>query len=118
MIKFNVKINVPEKEIGKKIQNAIDKAQMVLDTQVLKDSNNFIPMDTHNLEMSGVRSSRIGEGLISWDTPYARRLYYNPQYNFSKDQNPNAQGLWFEAAKALNSVNWARAAQKEFDDNF
>ncbi len=31
---------------------------------------------------------------MSFTTPYARRLYYHPEYNFRTDQNPNAQGLW------------------------
>lgn len=30
------------------------------------------------------------------DTPYARRLYFHPEYNFYKGANPNAGGLWFE----------------------
>ena len=36
------------------------------------------------------------KGIVSlrFSTPYARRLYYNPQYNFRQDQNPNAQGMW------------------------
>lgn len=118
MIKFNVKINVDPNKIGGNIQKAVDKAQVVLDEQVLKDSNYYIPMDTHNLEMSGVRSTEVGSGLVTWDTPYARRLYYNPQYDFSKDQNPNAQGLWFEQAKATRRTEWEKAAQAEFDKNF
>lgn len=27
---------------------------------------------------------------------YPRRLYFHPEYNFRKDKNPNAGGLWFE----------------------
>lgn len=30
------------------------------------------------------------------EAPYARRLYFHPEYNFSKDGNPNAGGLWFD----------------------
>lgn len=29
------------------------------------------------------------------DTPYARRLYFHPEYNFNKTENPNAGGMWF-----------------------
>lgn len=36
-----------------------------------------------------------GEVSIVYDTPYARRLYYHPEYNFNKKQNKNAGGLWF-----------------------
>lgn len=30
------------------------------------------------------------------DTPYARKLYFHPEYNFQKDKNPKAGGQWFE----------------------
>lgn len=30
------------------------------------------------------------------DTPYARRLYFHPEYNFSRLHNKNAGGEWFE----------------------
>lgn len=33
--------------------------------------------------------------LVS-DTPYARRLYYHPEYNFNKSENPNAGGRWLD----------------------
>jgi hypothetical protein len=32
------------------------------------------------------------------DTPYAARLHEHPEYNFSTDANPNAQGKWVETA--------------------
>ncbi len=35
-----------------------------------------------------------GKAAIVFDTPYARRLYYHPEYNFRTDKNPNAQGKW------------------------
>ncbi|REK58979.1 MAG: minor capsid protein [Geobacillus sp.] len=117
MIRLDIKINIDTNAIANKIDNAISKAQLALDEQVLKDSNYFIPKDTGELERSSLRHSRLGEGHIEWNTPYARRLYYNPQYNFSKDVNPNARGLWFEEAKALHYPEWVKIAQQTFDGN-
>lgn len=37
-----------------------------------------------------------GKAAIVFNTPYARRLYYHPEYNFRKDKNPNAQGRWMD----------------------
>lgn len=118
MIKFNVNINFDVNKVGGNVNQAIKKAQVALDEQVLKDSNYFIPKDEGYLEESGVTYSQIGEGLVIWNTPYARRLYYNPQYNFSKDQNPNASGLWFEIAKLRWGSDWRKLAQSTFDDNY
>ena len=33
--------------------------------------------------------------LVS-STPYARRLYYHPEYHFQTKENPNAKGMWYE----------------------
>jgi hypothetical protein len=33
---------------------------------------------------------------VGFNTPYARRLYYHPEYNFRTDKNPNAQGRWMD----------------------
>lgn len=34
--------------------------------------------------------------MIIHDTPYARRLYFHPEYNFNKALNENAGALWWE----------------------
>jgi Minor capsid protein len=106
MIKLKTKIEFDDSKLKTKQEQSKQAAQMQLDQDVLKDSNYFIPKETGELERSSLRHSRIGQGHIEWKAPQARRLYYNPQYNFSKDVNPNAQGLWFEAAKALKRPNW------------
>ncbi|MBO1515603.1 minor capsid protein [Metabacillus bambusae] len=110
MLNFDVKIDFDEGKLKIKQKLSREEAQFALDQQVLKDSNYFIPKQEAYLEKSGILHSRIGTGHIEWKTPYARRLYYNPQYDFSKDVNPNAQGLWFEAAKALHRKDWADTA--------
>ncbi|UNP84825.1 minor capsid protein [Bacillus mycoides] len=115
MIRVNVQVDTGM--IESKVLEATQKAQFALDQQVLKDSNYFIPKDTGELERSSIRFIRPGEGHIEWNTPYARRLYYNPQYNFSTDVNPNAQGLWLEAAKAAKLDNWVRIVEQKMKEN-
>ena len=41
--------------------------------------------------------SRSASGSVSVvaSTPYARRLYYHPEYSFYRGANPKAGGLWF-----------------------
>lgn len=49
-------------------------------------------------------TAKQGYVTLGFNTPYARRLYFHPEYNFHKspwsdskgnhDGNPNAQGLW------------------------
>ena len=115
---FNTRVDLDMGKLKDKQKKSERMAQMQLDQQVLKDSNYYIPKDKSNLEGSGIRSSLIGKGKIIWDTPYARRLYYNPQYNFSKDRNPNARGLWFEAAKSDKSNEWTELVKNVFAQQF
>ncbi|MDP4144491.1 MAG: minor capsid protein [Bacillota bacterium] len=59
-----------------------------------------VPKETGELERSGfVDNSQIKNMVASiiFDTPYARRLYWHPEYNFRRDKNINAQGKWMEA---------------------
>jgi len=118
MIRLNVKIELNKNKLKSKTDRAKKAAQAQLDQDVLKDSNYFIPKQEGYLERSGILHSRIGEGHIEWNMPYARRLYYNPQYNFSKDVNPNAQGLWFEAAKSQYKEDWAQRVKEVYREYF
>ncbi|XQY90644.1 minor capsid protein [Metabacillus sp. HB246100] len=118
MINLDVKININSNMLKQKNERALKEAQFILDEQILKDSNYYIPKQEGYLEKSGVLHSRMGQGHIEWRRPQARRLYYNPQYNFSKDANPNARGLWYEAAKALRKMDWVRIAKIPYQKYF
>jgi hypothetical protein len=109
---MGISVKVDTKRIAPKIKNASKKGLFILTQQVVKDSNLYVPMNTGNLMQSSLRASRFGDGKAVWDTPYARRLYYNPQFHFSKDVNPRAQGLWFEKAKSVHKKQWAEIAEK------
>lgn len=43
-----------------------------------------------------ISDSAQGRVRIVSSTPYARRLYYHPEYNFDKGENPNAGGEWYK----------------------
>lgn len=47
--------------------------------------------------------SREGAAIIV-DTPYATRLHEHPEYDFSTDANPNAEGKWVENAMIENKA--------------
>lgn len=117
-MEIDVEVKIDTAKILSKQSMAQKIAQEQLDQQVLKDSNYYVPEDKGTLVGSGIRASLIGSGAIKWDEPYAARLYYNPQYNFSKDRNPNARGLWFEAAKSAKRAEWLRKARKTYGKYF
>ena len=65
----------------------------------LKESETM-PFDKGTLQNTDTfvddSESRNGKVSVVSSTPYARRLYYHPEYNFSKSENANADGKWFE----------------------
>ena len=117
-MQIDARVEIDLKGIRKKAGNGHKAAQYAVDNQALKDSNEYIPADQWILRNSSLSNSKIGDGELIWKTPYARKLYYNPQYDFSTDKNPKAQGLWFEAAKAQNKQDWVEIAQRAFAEGF
>lgn len=79
---------------------AFERAQMYIDNEVLRRCDPHVPKRTGTLIRSGVLNTRIGQGEVHYMTPYARRLYYNPQYHFN--DAPQRCGLWFEEMKIHN----------------
>jgi hypothetical protein len=94
---------------------ALRKAQVKLDVEVIKYSNYFCPQDEGTLQKSALTASRIGEGIVEWNTPYAAAQYYGLPRK-SKDMNPNARMKWFESAKVVNLEKWQRIAQEGLND--
>lgn len=80
-------------------------------------AKNVFPFDTGTLQndSTSIDTHQIGTGkvAISSNTPYARRLYFHPEYNFQKDKNPNAQGRWWDPWISGNRKDFAKKAYKE-----
>lgn len=74
------------------------RAQIFVDTQVLRLSDPYIPMQTDMLKQSGTLGTEIGSGEVSWIAPYAQKQYYDTAD--SRDYDPQRGGHWFERMKA------------------
>ena len=112
-IQFKATTNFNEAKVKARLNAKVKRAQLKLDTQVVVDSNYFIPKITSTLEKSAIINTVIGSGLVLWHTPYANRQYYGENFNRSKQKNPNACAKWFEAAKARWLEKWRRLVNDE-----
>ena len=58
-----------------------------------------MPFDTGNLQNDStfVDTSQKNKASIVSATPYARRLYFHPEYNYRRGNNANAGGKWFDS---------------------
>lgn len=104
-IKASLKLN--PKAI-KQLEEAMIKALPLTMEAMKTEINNMqvVPKETGNLEESVKTGAEENKGYISYNTPYARRLYYHPEYNFRKDKNPNAQGRWMDSFIHGSKKEW------------
>lgn len=100
IIKHKLKLNqskIQQLEIAK--SKALYKATDALKTDVIQSQ--VMPFDTGTMQNESTYvtrpklENRTKVSLIT-RAPYAARLYYHPEYNFQKTNNPNAQGQWLE----------------------
>jgi hypothetical protein len=76
---------------------ALDMTGEALKTEINNDQ--VVPKQDGTLEMSAfIDNSDLNRGRLKliYDTPYARKLYYHPEYNFRTDKNPHAKGNWLD----------------------
>ena len=101
MIKVNstIKMNLPKiRELTDAQTYALGMTAEALHTEVVQAQ--VFPRDTGNMqnESTFVDHSQVRQGKVSIvsTTPYARRLYFHPEYNFQTKENPHAKGKWYE----------------------
>lgn len=77
---------------------ALEMTTEALHTEVVQAQ--VVPFDQGTLQGEGFSvdyaDSSRGRTSLVHSTPYARRVYFHPEYNFQTDTNPNAKGEWFE----------------------
>lgn len=114
MVKVTSKVNINNmrlKQLEGAALIALEQTAEALHTEVVQAQ--VIPRDTGNLqnESTFVDYTNASKGKVSLvsTTPYARRMYFHPEYKFSKDENPNARGKWYEP--------WISGKEKDFCRN-
>jgi hypothetical protein len=83
-----------------KWQKKFSEAQEFVDSQVLKKSEEFVPLRTGMLIKSGILGTEIGSGEVKYIAPYARKQYYSPRKPGSIF-GPQRGPFWFQRAMAI-----------------
>lgn len=87
---------------------ALEMTAEALHTEVVQAQ--VLPFDKGTLqnESTFVDYSNSSKGIVTLvsSTPYARRLYYHPEYDFKTHENENAKGKWYE--------DWIDGKKKDF----
>lgn len=98
-VKSTVKLNMGAiRKLTKASIQALEQTAEAVHTDLVQSQT--IPFDEGTMQntQTFVDYSDSSEGRVSIvsSTPYARRLYYHPEYDFSTKENPNAGGKWLE----------------------
>lgn len=117
-VKSIIKINRNKiNQLSKSAITALEKTGEALHTEVVQAQ--VVPRKDGALqnEKFSVDYTKSNQGAITltFEGPYARRLYYHPEFNFrtgpwsdskgNHEGNPNAKGLWLE--------DWQKGGSKE-----
>lgn len=101
MISFSVKFKPDPAWLArfdKQAKEALERTGAMLYSDLVLSQT--VPFDTGTLQnvftYPDYEAAKEGKIRIVSKGPYARRLYFNPQFNFRTDKNPHAGGRWFD----------------------
>lgn len=105
------------------------EAQKYVDSEVLRCNAKYIPFRTGFLNQSGILGTVVGSGLVQYNAPYARYMYYGkvmrdaagralygmaPKHVTDEDIQyhgaPQRGAFWFERMKAAHKDAILRGA--------
>lgn len=106
-----VKIKMKDKvlrNLDRSVVAALEQTAEAVKTDVIQAE--VIPFDSGTLqnESTFIDTSESSNGRVSIvsDTPYARKVYFHPEFAFRKDNNINATANWYD--------DWIDGGKKDF----
>jgi len=104
-----VSVRIDEKKLSRfkaKADDALFQTAEALHTEVVQAQ--VMPFDTGTMQNTATSVQRLEDKKVQLQTvtDYAARVYYHPEYDFSKASNPNAQGRWLDRWISGSEKNW------------
>lgn len=90
------------------------RAQMALDSEVLRLSDPYVPFKTGTLKNSGISGTDVGSGVVVYNAPYARKQYYGGRTPGSHPDKLRGR-YWFERMKADHMDDLKRVVSAMLD---
>lgn len=105
-----------KQKLKKDMQQALEKTAEAVKTDLVTSQTMPFRMGILQNDSTYTDTSKSAQGVCSVvsSTPYARRLYYNPQFNFDQSTNAEAGGEWFVPYISGGKRNFARDAYRKF----
>ena len=125
-VNSTIKLNMPRiRQLDKAAVTALEQTAEALHTEVVQAAVIPRKLGTLQNESTFVDTSESARGKVSIisSTPYARRLYFHPEYKFHQapweeggdrgEGNANARGKWYEEWISGKSRDFCRNAFRE-----
>ena len=103
-----IRIQIDQNNVGAKVMGAWKESLLPLSAQILNDCNQYVKIDQHTMESSSYAASKLHEGKLVWDTPYAKRQYWE----IRRAIVPGRTWKWCETAKRKHKADWQKLAEK------
>lgn len=97
-----------------RIEAAWEKSNGPCLEQIIQDCNRFVRMDQGQLRDSATPRSHGLKGDITYEAPYAKKVYYTGTP--SRDVNPEASLQWCDKAHRTYKDDWLAQRQKAFEE--
>jgi len=105
VVRVNVRSNLTG--VRRRANELVGLGQYALANQVHADSNLYAPMKSTDLRNQSNVSADNKQ--IIYNTPYARRLYYNQFVNYT---TPGTGPKWDQKAKSIHKNDWIRIMEE------
>lgn len=109
-----VKVKIDPNKVGLRVMNVWNENVLpALSEEILADCNEYCKEDQHGLINSSLIHSKPQEGKLIWETPYAKRQYWEIQTSLT----PGRTWKWCETAKRKWKKRWAELAEGRMKDH-
>ena len=109
-----MKCTINKAQVRMKIQDAWKAGLWKLSEEVLADCNEYVKRAPDRILLrSSEIHSRTKEGVLVWETPYAKRQYWEIQTALT----PGTTWKWCETAKRNHKQQWEAQAKRGFLEN-
>lgn len=124
---MQIDVQFDSDDLLRRFEQRRNTAQIWLDSEILRSTEPFVPMDQGDLIGSGVRGTVPGSGLIVYYSPYAHYHYVglvrvgrapkkltNRKMNYSQLHQAGQErgSAWFDHSKKVNLAAWIAGVER------
>ena len=124
---MQISVQFDSDDLLRRFEQRRNTAQIWLDSEILRSTEPFVPMDQGGLIGSGVRGTVPGSGLIVYNSPYAHYHYVglvrvgrapkkltNRKMNYSQLHQAGQErgSAWFDHSKKVNLAAWIAGVER------